>query len=59
MNAVLIYLTPIIAFAFFFNLVKIAHDVKEGEKEVTIQVLLGGFMFAFIVFALILSGISN
>ncbi|WP_339196954.1 hypothetical protein MKY27_00990 [Solibacillus sp. FSL R5-0449] len=59
MNAFLIYLTPVIAFIFFFNLIGIAHKVKDGEKEITVQILMSGFMFAFIIFALVLSGISN
>ena len=59
MNAFLIYVTPVVAFIFFLNFIAILRDVKEGEKEITIQVLLGAFMFAFLVFALVLAGISD
>lgn len=59
MNAFLIYVTPVVAFIFFLNFIGILRDVKDGEKETTVQVLLGSFMFAFLVFALVLAGISN
>ncbi|MEK4427130.1 hypothetical protein [Solibacillus sp. FSL K6-1523] len=59
MNAFLIYVTPVVAFIFFLNFIGILRNIKDGERELTIQVLLGGFMFAFLVFAIVLAGIAN
>lgn len=59
MAFVIFYLTPLVAIIFFVNCVSLAKKIKNGDNNTANNTGWGAFMFAYIVFAIIVSSMSN